>query len=150
MGRQLWRSNGPTFCWKQGLRLVCQQPCQSESWVFPVRQIAPLVWQPVSNVQFLRNRFCASISVSSCGGSCRLSSGCWDPQARGHEVLTLCRTKGPARGSGTQRTRQELMAPDFGVLRLWDYKSLGFCSGFLLRGSQLELLFCYCTLIKLF
>lgn len=69
MGIQLWRSYGPTFCWKQGLRLVYQQPCQAESWIFPVRQIAPLVWQPVSSVQLLRNTFCAGVSVSRVGAA---------------------------------------------------------------------------------
>lgn len=150
MGRQLWRSNGPTFCWKQGLRLVCQQPCQSQSWLFPVRQIAPLVWQPVSNAQLLRNRFCASISVAAMVGAAGWALGvegsrreamkCWPfAEQRAQPGVQVLREHS---GSWWLQTLVHL---DCEII-----KAQGFLlSGFLLRGNQLGLLFCYCTMIQL-
>lgn len=45
----------------------------------------------------LRNTASASSSVSSCSGSCTWSSGWWDHEQRGLELLTRCVAKGTGR-----------------------------------------------------
>ena len=43
MGRDIWRSSDPNFCWNQVLISGCSCTCQSESLIYPVNRILSLL-----------------------------------------------------------------------------------------------------------
>lgn len=89
-----------------------------------------------------------------CVCSCRLRSGWQDPR-QDCELMTLCITKGMGT-CGTAwwpdtETWQELRTPGFPRLTCKGTNPQGFLGlGSHLGGNNLKLLFCYCTVIKLF
>lgn len=49
MGRDIWSSSDPTFCWNQGLISGYAGTCQTESLIFPVNRILSLLYATHSN-----------------------------------------------------------------------------------------------------
>lgn len=74
--------------------------------VQPQLSLKFLLWSQLLDVKLLRNVFSAGISVCRHTVSYRLSSGCWEPQAKGRELPTFrikgAGTYGPARALDTQ------------------------------------------------
>lgn len=71
-----------------------------------LRYLWDLIFVSFQNVwRLLKNIFGPGISVWRYSGSCRLNSGWWESEARGHGLLTLCITK--STGTNHSDTWQE-------------------------------------------